>query len=224
MYVKNKEEMLNMIAKAEAANMKYHLYDSYKASKNDRNIYIVKKLREYNPDIKLNKTLLNTIRERLNGYSLEINGYLQQIALRNLSVAEIRKVIPKKNILNASSVGWLLYSGDVSLKDVDSLIYDYKYYPRALIDSISRYTDKLIKVIPYYVKGEFNSYTYERFIVSHKDIVNTVYAAKTYLEIFSRISVERIYKIDGLLKDTGNDRLKDVLVLYKCARLIKGEY
>lgn len=221
--VRTKEQFSNLITKAEDGKIDFKIYDSYKASKRDRNMYIVKTLRSYNPNVKLSKSALNAIRERLYGYSFEVNGYLQQLAYTNLTVATVQKIIPKKSILTTASFGWLLYSGEISVAEADSFLLRYKYYPYAISESLKRYTAKLLTVLPFYIKGLFTEYNYEKFCAENKKLIQSQYVAKTYLDIFKSLSAERLYLIDGLLNSIGDNRINDIFILYKVIRLIRGD-
>lgn len=221
--VRTKEQFRNLITKAEDGKFDVKIYDSYKASKRDRNMYIVKMLKSYNKDVIISKSVLDAIRERLYGYSFEVNGYLNQLAWSNLTVANVYKIIPKKNILTTASFGWLLYTGEISIVEADRFLLRYKYYPYAISESLKRYTDKLLAVLPFYLKGEFTEYNYEKFCSENKKLIQSQYVAKTYLDIFKVLSIERLYLIDSMLTSIGDNRINDILILYKVIRLIRGE-
>jgi len=220
---KTKDDFNTVINKSESSKFDYWVYDSYKASKRDKNIYIIKTIKSYNNSVILSNEIIDVIRKRLNGYSYEINGYLQQLAfVSDLSSKNIMKLIPKKNVLTPASFGWMLYSGDLSIKEADAIIYRYKYYPHVLIESIKKYTDKIIDIIPYYLSGEFTEYNYEKFAANNKKLISSQFIALTYLDIFKIISIERLYKISAMLNNSNGDRVSDILLLYKVVRLITG--
>lgn len=222
--VHTKEQFRNLITKSEDSKFKFKIYDSYSASKRDRNIYIVQMMKSYNPDVVLSNAVLDAIRERLRGYSYEINGYLQQLAWTELTVKNVQKIIPKKDILTTASFGWLLYTGGISVAEADLFIMKYKYYPQALKESLLKYNNKLLAVLPYYTSGEFTEYNYEKFCIDNKKIVPSKFVGQTYLDIFKVMSIEKFYLIDDMLSKIGTEsRYNDILLLYKIIRLVRGE-
>lgn len=221
--VYTKDQLKTSILKADNMKLTVAVYDSYKASKRDRNMYIVQKLYEYNSDVKVSNANLDLIRTRLYGYSIEVNSFLQQLARSPINRKSILKIIPKKSIISNSSFGWLAYSGDVSLKELDTFILEHKYYPYGASDSLKKYTDNLISLFPYYLSGRFTECNYEKFIKENNKIINNVYTARTYLEIYSRVSIEKLYRISSMLEDVSfNNRTKSILIIYKVIRLIRG--
>lgn len=220
---RTKEEFLTVIAKAEDSKFEFKVYDAYKASKEDKNYYIVKTLRSFNKDIVISKTVLNEIRERLQGYNHEINGYLQQLAWVPMTIANVRKIVPKKSMLTVASFGWMLYDRKITIEEADALILRYRYYPTVLGDSLKKYTEKLLTLYHSYIKGDFTELNYDEFITTNKKLVPNPYSAKTYLSIYERLSIDRLYQIDTMLSEIGKSgRLNDILVLYKLVRLIGG--
>lgn len=220
---RTKEDFLTVAAKAEDSKFEFKLYDAYRASKKDKDLYIVKTLKSFNKDIVVPRSVLDEIRERLQGYNHEVNGYLQQLAWIPVTVANVRKVIPKKSMLTVASFGWMLYNKKISIADADALILRYRYYPVVLGDSLKKYTEKLITLYHPYIMGEFTEINYDEFITTHKKLVPSHYSAKTYLSIYERISIDRLYQIDCMLCEIGKStRVNDILILYKVVRLIGG--
>lgn len=220
---RTKEEFLTVTTKAEDSKFETKIYDAYNASKKDKNFYIVKTMKSYNPEIQITVPVLDEIRERLQGYNHEINGYLQQLSMLPLNVATVRKTIPKKSMLTVATFGWMLYDLKISIAEADALILRYRYYPVVLCDSLKKHTEKLLVLYRYYLQGEFTELNYDKFIASNKGLVASPYTAKNYLAIFERISIDRMYRIDALLSDVGKvGRVNDILILYKVVRLIGG--
>lgn len=220
---KTKEEFLTIITKAEDSKFECKNYDAYKASKKDKNLYIVKTLKSFNKDVEIKVSVLDAIRERLQGYNHEINGYLQQLAWLPLNVATVRKVIPKKSMLTVASFGWMLYDRKITVEEADALVLRYRYYPSILGESLKKQTEKLLTLYSFYIKGEFTESNYDSFVANNKKLVPTSYNAKNYLAVFERISLDRMYHIDSLLSDMGKgSRVSDILILYKATRLIGG--
>ncbi len=220
---RTKEEFLTVTTKAEDSKFEYKSYDAYKASKKDKNYYIVKTLKGFNKDVVITVPVLNEIRERLQGYNHEINGYLQQLAWLPLNVATVRKTIPKKSMLTVASLGWMMYDRKISIAEADALILRYRYYPSVLGESLKKHTEKLLTLYTFYIKGEFTELNYDEFITANKKLVANPYTAKNYLAVFERLSLDRMYQIDSLLSEIGKGgRINDILILYKAVRLIGG--
>lgn len=220
---RTKEEFLTVTTKAEDSKFEYKIYDAYKASKKDRNYYIIKTLKGFNKDVIITTPVLNEIRERLQGYNHEVNGYLQQLAWLPLSVATVRKTIPKKSILTVASFGWMLYDRKLSLEEVDKFLLRYQYYPTILKEPLKKHTDKLLNLYPSYIRGEFTEINFDDFIAANKKLIASQYTAKSYLAVYERISIDRLYQIDSILSEIGQgSRVNDVLLLYKAVRLIGG--
>lgn len=218
---RTKDDYLTIVAKAEKSNIEIKIcYDSYKASVKDRNIYIQRTLLGYNPKIKLNKTIVDTIRERLHGYTSEVNGYLQQLAWLPLTASNIKKIIPKKSMLTPASFGWMLYDKKISIEQADELILRYQHYPIVLFDSLKKYTEKLLDLYPYYIHGSFTDLNVDEFVATSK-LIQSSFVAKNYLDVYERLSIDRLYKIDMML-ELSNNRVADILTLYKTVRLIIG--
>lgn len=223
LFVKTKEDLLTAIAKSEDAKLPIQIYDSYKASRADKELYIKKTLLSYNPDIKITPSNVKLICDRLSGYSSEVNGFIHQLALSPINTTTIQKIIPKRSILTVASFGWLIYDKKISLIEADTFIQQYRFYPMPLIESILKYTEKLLKLYGYYIKGEFTDINYESFVVENKKLITSQYNAKNILLIFERLSMERLYKIYSMLCDVNPyNRFECILVLYKVVRLIGG--
>lgn len=220
---RTKDDYLTVIAKSEKSSFEIDIhYDSYKASVKDKNVYIKRVILEHNPKAKLTKTAINTIRERLSGYSVEVNGYLQQLAWLPLTSDNIKKIIPKRSMLTPASFGWMLYDRKISIAEADELILRYQYYPYVLIESLKKYNDKLLKMFPYYLHGDFTEINVDEFVSSTKLIQNSL-VAKSYLEVYERISIERLYQIDSMLSGDTSSRISNILTLYKIVRLVGGK-
>jgi soluble P-type ATPase len=222
-YTHTKEEFMTMISKAEDTKFDIKVYDSYKASKQDRNVYIIRTLKKLNKDIRLTQSGVDLIRQRLYGYTIEVNGFLQQLAFSDMTQKSISKIIPKKSLLTTNSFGWMMYDNKVSLAEADEFIQRYRYYPMPLVESLKKYTEKLLNIYSYYLKGEFTEVNYDEFIVNHKDLISSQFAAKNILVIFGKISIERLYQIYSMLQSADSqNRMECILILYKCVRLIGG--
>ena len=166
---------------------------------------------------------MKLICDRLSGYSSEVNGFLHQLALSSINATTIQKIIPKRSILTVASFGWLIYDKKISLIEADAFIQQYKYYPMPLIESLLKYTEKLLKLYGYYIKGEFTDINYESFVVEHKKLITSQYNAKNILLVFERLSMERLYKIYSMLCDVNPyNRFECILILYKVVRFIGG--
>lgn len=221
---RTKDDFMLVNTKAEKSKIQIKVYDSYKASVKDKNTYIMLMLQKYNPDIKVNKSSLDAIRERLNGYTHEVNGYLQQLAWMPLTAASIRKIIPKKDNLTVASFNWMLYGGKITLAEADEFILRYRYYPQVLGETLKKYTEMLLGLYRLYIKGEFTELNVDEFAAINKKTIPNVYAAKSYLDIFSRMSIDRLYQIDSMLSEMDNyNKVKNVLILYKVVRLVGGK-
>ena len=217
------EDFMNACIKCDKSKIVFKVYDSYKASVRDRELYIMQVLRSFNPDVKMSKTALKTIRERLYGYTTEVNIYLQQLAYLPLTEKTIKKIIPKKNKLTLAGFSWMLYAGKVSLIQADDFIMRYKYYPQALAEVMLKYTDNLLDLYKYYINGEFTELTLDTFVTNNKKLIPSIYAGESHLKTFERLSYDRLCQISILLSEVDNlNKTKGVLNLYKSVRLICG--
>lgn len=220
---KNKNEYQQAVNKAEMNRIPCKTYDPYKASKDDKNLYIQNFLADYGISLKL--TELDLIRQRLKGYTTEVNSLLQAIAnLPEINRKSIMKTIPKRSDLNPNSFGFSLYSEEYGLNDFLQLLKENQYSVRLLTYSLKSYTNKLLKLYKYYLSGDFTEMNYKSFVISEgeKVGVQTDYHAQAILDIYSRYSYPKLLTIACMIDDVGNSRLSHIVLLEKIIYLCRS--
>lgn len=223
-YCSRNDNYSNMIAFCNQNNIDAFLYNSYKATKEEINDYIIKSIRTINPRALLTMNKVNAIRKRLYGYTLEVYGFLQKLAFTAIEQKDIRDIIPKREVLTAGTFGYNCYS-DTVINKLDMMIYKYRFYPMVLVDSLDEYVDKVYKLYPYYVSGEFTDYNYNTFVAEKGNKFNilTDYQAQNYLSILKRTSYPKLILIKTIIDDCSKyNKTKTVLNLYKLVRIIKS--
>jgi hypothetical protein len=223
-YCTRSDNYSNMIAFCNQNDIDAFIYNSYKANKEEINSYIIKTIKSINPNASLTMNKVDTIRKRIRGYTMEVYGFLQKLAFTSISPKEIKDIIPKREILTAGTFGYNCYS-DTAISKLDTVIYNYRFYPMVLVDSLNDYVEKVSKLYPYYVSGEFTDYNYNKFIAEKGNKFNilTDYQAQNYLSILKTTSYPKLILIKTIIGDCSKyNRTKTILNLYKLVRIIKS--
>lgn len=216
-----KDDYTTVLSLCEQHNISTIQYDSYLASKRDKNRYITHMIYQLNPKAHLTQSALDLIRQRLSGYASEVNAYITKVAFSNFSRKEIMKLIPSKSKLTSSNFGFSVYHG-AKLETLDRFIEKFRYYPKPLITSLTSYTDKITELYKLHLAGEFTGINYKKFVLEQGDKlgIRSEYAAKSYLDVIEHMSYSKLLLINSILSETGENRLKNIVILYKLVRII----
>lgn len=203
-------------------NFNLKLFDSYNASDNFKEFYITYKLKQLNPNIKLSSKMVAVIRKRLKGYT-DINGYLVNLSHENINTDTIYKIIPKYKVLNSRTFSSILFlkRDRISLKSFDELLTNYRYYPKPLVESLTKYFTSLNSLYTDYLSGNISDLNYLTYIETNKINIINSYNAKDILDRFATISPIKmlgiINNIDAMNRE--KDNFKIILMLYKFIRI-----
>lgn len=216
-----RDDYSTVLSLCEQRNIETVQYDSYQASKRDKNRYILHTIYKLNPKAKPTNSSLDLIRTRLAGYSSEVNTFLTKVAFCDFSRKEIMRLIPKKSKLTSSNFGYSVYH-KTSYDTLDSFIEKFRYYPKPLITSLTTYTDKVTSLYKLHLAGEFTGVNYKTFVVNNgeKYGIHSDYAAKSYLDVVEHMSYSKLMLINSMLSEAGESRLKNIVTLYKLVRII----
>jgi hypothetical protein len=223
LYVKSKSDFITAQQRSDMNKIPYKVYDNYKASSRDRDLYITNYLSKY--DIVLKPDVLKAIRGRLHGYSIEVNSLLEKIArLEKITPVTVRKAIPPRSNLNYASFGYILFSEDYTVEDFHKLLFEYKYSPKILYNSVYDYHNKLMKLYKLYLTGVFSEINYKTFVLEKGDKygINNEYHAQGILDIFSRYSYPKLILISSVLSEVDSSRLSYITALYKVIKICRG--
>lgn len=200
-------------------------FDCWRCSNEIKEAYIIKTLKEINPNIVLTDNVVTQIRRRVKGY-YDFNKYLNILAWQPGTLTEkiVNKVIPRYSFLKVSnfSQGLFLYKSRLKLEDFDDLLYHYRHNLRPIVENIKSFVKDFDSLYRDYMDGNLNEYNYLMYLEKTKIKGINAQNAERYIEAFKSLSPFEFIAIKERLSiiQKEKDPAINLMNLYRFVRFV----
>lgn len=192
--------------------------DSYSVSPEFYNEYIKYRILKYNSNAKIPVKLVDTIRNRLRGYT-DIDHFLYKLAYTEITKKSIQTIIPKRNYLTVNTFprDLFLTPEKLNLAKVNEFLNVYKFHIDSVAKPLCEYFRKLYDLYMSYVKGQFTVYNYLNYIENNRGSIANEYNALTILDFFKKTSPLKMEILNKSISDIESEQknFNQFLILYK---------